>query len=215
MIKNLSDKMERKVKVKICGMTNIDNISRILFLEPDYLGFIFHPASPRYVVGKLNPEMLSIIPPSVKRTGVFVNASEMEVRDAIRTYGLAAVQLHGSEKPRLCARVRDLGVEVIKVFHIEDSHDFESVWDYTEVVDYYLFDTKSPAYGGAGRQFDWQLILRQPLRMPWILSGGIGPENIVEASQSGASVIDLNSRFETSPGIKDYDLLSQALAKIE
>ncbi len=195
-------------------MTNIDNIARILFLEPDYLGFIFYPKSPRYVVGKLNTDMLSIIPNTVKRTGVFVNASEVEIRDAIKTYGLTAVQLHGNEKPRLCAQIRDLGVELFKVFHIEDEHDFESVWEYTEVVDYYFFDTKSPGYGGSGRGFDWQLILRQPLHTPWILSGGIGPDNIVEASQSGAAIIDLNSRFESSPGIKDYDALRAALRLI-
>lgn len=205
----------RNVKIKICGMTDIDNISRILFLEPDYLGFIFYPKSPRYVVGKLNTDMLSIIPPTVKRTGVFVDNSEYEIRDAIKTYGLQAVQLHGHEKPRLCAQIRDLGVEVIKTFHIEDSHDFEGVWDYTEVVDYYLFDTKTPAYGGSGKPFDWQLVLRQPLRTPWVLSGGLGPDNIAEAAQSGATMLDFNSRFESAPGIKDYDLLETALKKIE
>lgn len=202
------------VKIKICGMTNIDNISKILFLEPDYLGFILWPKSPRCVTGKLNPDMLSIIPSTVKRVGVFVDASETEVRDAISTYGLAAVQLHGHERPRFCAQIKDLGVEVFKAFHIEDSHDFDSVWDYTEVVDYYLFDTKTPAMGGSGASFDWQLILRQPLRTPWILSGGIGPDNIVDAAQSGAAIVDINSRFETEPGIKDYDSLRAALDKV-
>ena len=91
------------VKIKLFGMTNIDNISKILFLEPDYLGFILWTKSPRCAIGKLNPDMLSIIPPTVKRTGVFVDASETEVRDAIDTYGLTAVQLHGHEKPRFCA----------------------------------------------------------------------------------------------------------------
>lgn len=202
------------VKVKICGMTNIDNISKILFLEPDYLGFILWPKSPRCVAGKLNPDMLSIIPSTVKRVGVFVDASETEVRDAIAAYGLTAVQLHGHERPRFCAQIKDLGVEVFKAFHIEDSHDFDSVWDYTEVVDYYLFDTKTPAMGGSGASFDWQLILRQPLRTPWILSGGIGPDNVVDAAQSGAAIIDLNSRFETEPGVKDYDSLRLALEKV-
>ena len=207
--------MDRKLKIKVCGMTDIDNISRILFLEPDYMGFIFYPKSTRYVVGKLNPDMLSIIPPSVKRTGVFVNASEMYIRDAINTSGLSAVQMHGNEKPRQRARNRDPGVEGITACHIGDAHDFESVWDYTEVVDYYLFDNKTPDFGGTGQQFDWQLILRQPLRMPWILAGGIGPENIVEAAQSGAMMLDLNSRFESAPGIKDYDLLNEAISRIE
>ena len=89
------------------------------------------------------------------------------------------------------------------------------MWDYTEVVDYYLFDTKTPAYGGSGKPFDWQLVLRQPLRTPWVLSGGLGPDNIAEAAQSGATMLDLNSRFESAPGIKDYDLLETALKKIE
>lgn len=202
------------VKVKICGMTDIDNICRVLFLEPDYLGFIFYPPSPRHAPRHINPEMLSIIPANVKRTGVFVDASAMEIHDAIAAWGLQAAQLHGSEKPRLCAQVRDMGVELIKTFHIEDRHDFDSVAEYTEVVDYYLFDTKSPQLGGTGRAFDWQLILRQPLRTPWVLSGGIGPDNIEAAAQSGATMIDLNSRFEAQPGIKDYDMLKAALAKI-
>ena len=207
--------MQNSVKVKICGLTDIDNICKLLFLEPDYMGFIFYPKSPRYVVGRLNPDLLSVIPDTVKRTGVFVNQSEVEIRDAVKRFGLQAVQLHGHEKPRLCAQLRDMGVEILKAFHIEDDHDFESVWEYTEVVDYYLFDTKTEAYGGSGKGFDWNLILRQPLRTPWVLSGGIGPDNIVEAAQIGASMIDLNSCFESSPGIKDYDLLDQALTKIK
>ena len=195
-------------------MTDIDNICRILFLEPDYMGFIFYPKSPRYVVDKLNPDLLSVIPDTVKRTGVFVNASEREIREAITTYGLQAVQMHGTEKPRHCAQIKDLGVEVIKAFHIEDEHDFENLTEYTEVVDYYLFDTKTPAFGGSGARFDWQLILRQPLRMPWILSGGIGLDDIAEAVQTGATMVDLNSRFETAPGVKDYDMLSKAIRQI-
>lgn len=202
------------VKIKICGMTNIDNISKILFLEPDYIGFILWPKSPRCAIGRLNTDMLSIIPPTVKRAGVFVDASETEVRDAISVYGLDTVQLHGHEKPRFCAQIKDLGVEVIKAFHIENEHDFDTVWNYTEVVDYYLFDTKTPGMGGSGQSFDWQLIMRQPLRTPWILSGGIGPDNIADAARSGASIIDLNSRFETEPGIKDYALLRDAFDKI-
>lgn len=206
--------MARSVKVKVCGMTDIDNICRVLFLEPDYLGFIFYPPSPRHAPGHINPELLTIIPPNVKRTGVFVDASALEIHDTIRAWGLQAVQLHGHESPRLCAQIRDMGVELIKTFHIEDRHDFDAVAEYTEVVDYYLFDTKSPQLGGTGRAFDWQLILRQPLRTPWVLSGGIGPENVLAAAQSGAAMIDLNSRFESRPGIKDYDMLREAFKKI-
>lgn len=200
--------------IKICGMTDIDNISKILFLEPDFLGFIFYPKSPRYVVGKVKPEMLSIIPDNVKRVGVFVNSSEAEMRQIATTYGLKVIQLHGNEKPTVCKRLREEGFEVIKAFSIESEQDFEKVWEYTEYVDYFLFDTKTPGYGGSGQEFDWQLILRQPIRKPYFLSGGISAENIAAASQTGAAVLDLNSRFETSPGIKDYDKLYEALSSI-
>lgn len=200
--------------IKICGMTDIDNISKILFLEPDFLGFIFYPKSPRYVVGKVKPEMLSIIPDNVKRVGVFVNSSEAEMRQIAATYGLKVIQLHGNEKPTVCKRLREEGFEVIKAFSIESEQDFEKVWEYTEYVDYFLFDTKTPGYGGSGQEFDWQLILRQPIRKPYFLSGGISAENIAAASQTGAAVLDLNSRFETSPGIKDYDKLYEALSSI-
>lgn len=201
-------------KIKICGMTDIDNISKMLFLEPDYLGFIFYPKSPRYVVGKVKPEMLSIIPENVKRVGVFVDSSEAEMRQIASTYGLKVIQLHGDEKPTVCMRLREEGYEVIKAFSIATEQDFEKVWAYNDHVDYFLFDTKTPGYGGSGKEFDWQLILRQPIRKPWFLSGGISEENIVAASQTGATVLDLNSRFEVSPGIKDYEKLRNALAEI-
>ncbi len=196
-------------------MTDINNISRILFLEPDYLGFIFYPKSPRYVVGKLKPDMLSIIPDDVKRVGVFVNSTEAEMRQMASTYGLRVIQLHGDEKPTVCKRLREEGYEVIKAFSIESAQDFEKVWAYNDYVDYFLFDKKTKNYGGSGQEFDWQLILRQPIRKPWFLSGGIGPDNIVAASQTGAAVLDLNSKFELSPGIKDYDMLRQAISQIK
>ena len=202
-------------QIKICGMTDIDNISRILFLEPDYLGFIFYPKSPRYVRGKIKPDMLSIIPDDVKRVGVFVNSTEAEMRQTASTYGLSVIQLHGDEKPTVCKRLREEGYEVIKAFNIATEQDFEQVWAYNDFVDYFLFDSKTSNYGGSGQGFDWQLILRQPIRKPWILSGGIGPNNIEAASQTGAAIIDLNSRFEISPGIKNYDTLHEAISKIK
>ncbi|MCR5695700.1 MAG: phosphoribosylanthranilate isomerase [Marinilabiliaceae bacterium] len=209
--------MEKRsqVKIKICGLTDIDNLCRILFLEPDYVGFIFYPKSPRYVVGKIKPDMLSIIPSRVHRVGVFVNSTETEIRQTAATYGLQTIQLHGNEKPELCHTLRESGFEVIKAFSIEDEHDFDHIWSYEDYVDYYLFDTKTPNFGGSGKEFDWQLILRQPLRKPWFLSGGISIDNINVAAQSGAYAIDLNSRFELAPGIKDYELLHKALAKIK
>ncbi len=203
------------MKIKICGMTDIDNISRILFLEPDYLGFIFYPKSPRYAVGRLKPEMLNIIPKCVKRVGVFVDAGEAEIMQMVQTYGLQVIQLHGHESVELCAQLKQRGLEVIKVFSISQSSDFDGISAYDEVVDYYLFDTKTKQYGGSGLAFEWQLILRQPIRKPWFLSGGIGEDNIAQAAQIGAYALDLNSKFEVQPGVKDYDRLQNALATIK
>lgn len=195
-------------------MTDIDNISRILFAEPDYMGFIFYPQSPRYVVGKLKPEMLSILPDTVKKAGVFVNASESEVRQYAQQYDLDIVQLHGQETPEQCEALRAAGYEVTKAFSIKSTSDFESVQEYSDVVDYFLFDAKTENYEGTGKSFDWQLLLRQPLRKRWFISGGIGPHNIVQASQTGAWALDLNSCFEVQPGIKDYEKLQAALAQL-
>lgn len=206
--------MNDNVKIKICGMTDIDNISKILFLEPDYLGFVFYQQSPRCVLGKVNPDLLSIIPRKVKRTGVFMNSSANEIREYVSTYGLQALQLHGTESPEMCAELRNAGLEIIKAFNLKTERDFEEVWQYNECADYFLFDTKSQAFGGSDTSFDWQLILRQPIRKPWFLAGGINPKNIREAAQSGAVGLDINSRFEIEPGIKDYDKLHSALVSI-
>lgn len=206
--------MYSKLKIKICGMTDIDNLCKILFLAPDYLGFIFFPTSPRYVVGKLDPDQLSIIPPRVKRVGVFVDADETDLRRQAEAYGLTTLQLHGRETPEFCSRMRAAGFEVVKAFRIADQRDFENVEQYADSVDAYLFDTKATRVGGNGYEFDWQLLLRQPLRKPWFLAGGLSPQNIEEAAQTGAAVLDLNSCFESAPGIKDYDLLRDAIDRV-
>lgn len=207
--------MQNKVKIKICGMTDIDNISKMLFLEPDYLGFVFYEKSPRCVLGKVKPDLLSIIPRKVKRTGIFMNSTANEIRKYAEIYGLQAVQLHGTESPEMCSELHNTGIEVIKAFNLKSTRDFEEVWQYNESADYFLFDTKSQAFGGSDTSFDWQLILRQPIRKPWFLAGGINPNNIVEAAQSGAAGLDINSRFEIEPGIKDYNKLHEALVQIK
>lgn len=206
--------MKNNVKIKICDMTDIDNISKILFLEPDYIGFNFSPKSPRYVVGRIKPEMLSIIPKRVKRVGVFINSNESEIRQYASIFGLRSIQLHGNEAPELCKSLHDSGFEVFKTFIIENTHDFDHVWEYEDCADYYLFDVRRDEDRDDDPYFDWQLILRQPIRKQWFLAGGINPRTVVAASQTGAAGIDLNSRFESSLGIKDYNLIYESLKNI-
>ena len=195
-------------------MANFNNLRKVLTLAPDYLGFIFHPLSPRYVVGKLYPEQFNIIPPHVKRVGVFVNANETDICAYASSYGLTTLQLHGNETPEFCDKMRAAGLEVVKAFWIANAHDFEGVEPYTNSVNSFLFDTKAERLGGNGFKFDWQLLSRQSLQKPWFLAGGLSPINIEEAAQTGASVLDLNSCFELSPGIKDYNLLKEAVDKV-
>ncbi len=203
-----------KEKIKICGMTDIDNISKILFLEPDYLGFIFYPKSPRCVVGKLKTELLTIIPDEVKKVGVFVDSSESDVRKTAKAYNLQVLQLHGNESPEMCKNLRAKGYEIIKVFSIESPDDLKATEKYNDVVDYFLFDTKTEQKGGSGKTFSWEMLKGKEFARPYFLSGGISIENIEEAALIGCYGLDLNSRFETEPGVKNFELLREALNKI-
>ncbi|SFC72002.1 phosphoribosylanthranilate isomerase [Parapedobacter composti] len=203
------------LKIKICGLKHPGNIRDVVALQPDYIGFIFHPDSKRFV-GGLDGAWVRRLD-GTKKTGVFVNADAGQVNAAILQYGLAAVQLHGQETPAYCAALKGLGVEIIKAFGIDAQFDWAVVADYETVADYYLFDTKSPRHGGTGVRFDWGLLSGYGLNTPFFLSGGIGAENIREAlhiADDRLYALDLNSRFETEPGVKDIGLLKQTLQSI-
>lgn len=202
-------------KIKVCGLTNRENILEVLGLQPDYIGFVFHEPSRRFI-GKLDPEWVSTLK-GVKKTGVFVNRSLEEVSAAITAYGFQVVQLHGGESPVYCRALRGYGVEIIKAFGVDATHDWSAVLAYEDVVDYYLFDTRSAQYGGTGVAFDWKLLADYPSAKPYFLSGGLHHENIEEAIQlqdNRIYALDLNSRFETAPGIKDIESLKKTFQLI-
>jgi phosphoribosylanthranilate isomerase len=189
--------------VKVCGMTQGDNIREVEALGIDLMGFIFYEKSPRCVRQK--PDYL---PVHAQRVGVFVNASyeEMEVKAA--SFGLTHIQLHGNESPALCRKLKEAGFKVIKAFLIAEDSDLESTENYQGVCDYFLFDTKTPAYGGSGRMFDWEILSCYKGTTPFLLSGGIGPENVETLKRFSHPALigyDLNSKFEVAPGIKDID----------
>lgn len=202
------------IKIKICGMRDPDNIRAVMRYHPDYLGFIFYPASKRYV-NELDRELLNSLE-DVKRTAVFVNADLTTVKRALSTYGFEAVQLHGDESPDFCKEIQDEGVEVIKAFGIHSAFQWDVLEEYEAMVDYFLFDTQTPIYGGAGKTFEWSVLQNYPLEKPYFLSGGISPDNFEKAyrlSDERLYGLDLNSRFELSPGIKDINLLNTVLNK--
>lgn len=200
------------MNIKVCGITELKQLQQLDGLDIDFAGLIFYPESPRYIGNKLSPKDVKKADFELKKTGVFVNPEMIDVLDAIDDYGLDAVQLHGDESPEMC---EDLGseVEVIKAFRVQEGADIDKmVAKYDAVCDYYLFDTAGlkENLGGTGRSFDWNLLTRARIEKPFFLSGGIGPEDaekIKAFSHPDFFGVDINSRFETTPGVKDMGLV--------
>lgn len=190
-----------------------ENIAAIAALQPDYMGFIFYKKSARFY-----NDILPEIPKTIKKTGVFVNADSTTLLETIERYQLQAVQLHGSETPELCTAIRNASdVEIIKTFSIDTTFDFRKLEDYETVCDYYLFDTKGKLPGGNGFPFDWKILENYPSAKPYFLSGGIDIDHVdmIQATGLKPYAIDINSKFETAPGLKDISLCKQALLTIK
>jgi phosphoribosylanthranilate isomerase len=204
-------------KLKICGMREPANIRAVVGLQPDYMGFLMYPGSKRFI-GDLDPATLAAIPAAIKTTGVFVDEEPDAVKNAVELYGFKAVQLHGNESPAYCREMKgyfekqDVETEVIKAFGIDETFDFNILAAYENVVDYFLFDTQTPQHGGSGKAFNWKLLQDYHLQKPYFLSGGIGLENVPELqkiSDSRFYAIDVNSRFEEAPALKDIAKLTE------
>jgi phosphoribosylanthranilate isomerase len=220
------------MKLKICGMKH--NTAKVAALQPDYLGFIFYDKSSRHFDDKI-PE----IEASTKKVGVFVNATLNEVISKVKQHQLNAVQLHGNESPEYCKELKMYchserseesqskipsfsGItEIIKVFSIKDDFDFSVLSNYEDACDYFLFDTKGKLPGGNGYTFNWEILKDYPSTKPYFLSGGIGMdsvEKIKEFKKSLASkycfALDINSKFEIEPGLKNISALEEFKNKI-
>lgn len=196
-------------KIKVCGMRNAQNVAEVAQLHPAYMGFIFYPKSPRYV-SEISAELIKYVPDEIKTTGVFVDEDLAFVKLKIAQHQLKAVQLHGNESPEYCQVLKGREVEVIKAFGVGEGFDFTQLNDYKDVIDYFLFDTQTVSHGGSGKTFDWRLLENYELPKPYFLSGGIGLEH-VEAlkniSDERLYAVDVNSKFEIEPALKDVDLL--------
>ncbi len=204
------------IKIKICGMLEKENIRQVAELNPDMLGFIFYPSSPRYA-GNTDPAILNDIPQGIIKTGVFVNSSFDQITGTVSKYSLDMVQLHGKETPEFCLRIKETGIPVIKAFGPADDFDFNECSKYISSTDYFLFDTLVSGYGGSGRKFDWKVLDQYTFQHPFILSGGIGPgdtESIALIKNSELRGVDINSRFEIKPGEKDVTLLRDFISEL-
>jgi phosphoribosylanthranilate isomerase len=201
------------MKIKVCGMKYPANILEISRLPIDFMGLIFYEKSPRYA-GALSPEALQVLPASILKTGVFVNATEAEILEKAAKYDLQAVQLHGSESPGFCQSIKNKGIKIIKAFSVSETKDLQQTADYEEIADYFLFDTKTPNYGGSGQKFDWKILSEYSGQTPFFLSGGIGLEDIPairKIKHNRLFAIDLNSKFEIEAGRKDITQLKKLL----
>lgn len=231
------------MKIKVCGLRDINNIKAVAALNPDYMGFICYEKSPRFI-GELTVNNFTELTPL--KAGVFVNESFDKIVDKINEYNLDVVQLHGDEGAWMCdalknkktiivtrgtdvtqngREIKKLSTEisrtvrlekditVIKAFGIDESFDFSLLNVYEDKVDYFLFDTKTTAYGGSGKTFDWNILDNYKLNVRFFLSGGISLDNlerIKEIKHPAFYGVDLNSKFEIEPGLKDIQKLQQA-----
>lgn len=201
------------MELKVCGITTTENIMELIPLKISRLGFIFYHMSKRYVYGKLIEDGLKAIPKHIKKTGVFVNAEIAEIEQIINRYQLDSIQLHGDESPEFCNHFRR-NVEVIKTISIMNKSSFETAKLYDNACDLFLFDTQSEHYGGTGKTFDWQWLEEYTLDKPFYLSGGISLENFEEIKKLKHHQllgVDVNSRFEIRPGIKDIEKIKQLI----
>ncbi|WP_339838774.1 phosphoribosylanthranilate isomerase [uncultured Flavobacterium sp.] len=202
----------KKIKLKICGMKYSNNIEEIASLKPNYLGFIFWNKSSR----NFDLQELPKLDSDIKKVGVFVDATLEEIQDKIKTFQLDVIQLHGKESLEFCSDLKKEKIEIIKAFSIDNDFDFSRLKAYENVVGYFLFDTKGKLPGGNGTTFDWQVLKHYNLQKPFFLSGGIGLteiDKIQEFLDSDLSnycyAIDVNSRFETEPGLKNKNELEK------
>jgi phosphoribosylanthranilate isomerase len=206
------------MKLKVCGMTSFEQLQKLDQLGVDFAGLIFYKNSKRFVGNKLSDQKSEIRNLKIKKIGVFVNAEIDTLKKEVNEYGLTYVQLHGDESAEFCRRVKDF-VHVIKVIRINDQSDLEKeLTVFEEACDYLLFDTDSKQYGGTGKQFNWNRLIQSDVKKPFFLSGGIGLEDVdkVKSFHHGMLyAIDVNSRFETSPGIKNLEQVEVFLEGIK
>lgn len=201
--------MNRKL-IKVCGMREAENIREAEALGIDWMGFIFWPQSSRYVA-----ERPTYLPTRCKRVGVFVDEQIEQVRHIVEDYALDIIQLHGNESPEYARTLG--GRTLIKAFNIATADDLAQTRPYEGIVDLFLFDTKGRTVGGNGEKFDWTVLNAYQGATPFLLSGGIGPDDAerIRAFRHPRCIgIDLNSRFEVSPAFKDVDLLREFVKNI-
>jgi len=207
------------MQVKVCGMTQMNQVLQLDAMGVAFIGFIFYPASKRYVLATNTLEDIANLQlTQAKKVGVFVNEPLASILSIIKTAKLDIVQLHGDETVDYCKRVQEK-VSTIKVFRVGDV--FPNFENYVSVVDYFLFDTDSQWYGGTGQHFNWEIIKSASIPTPFFLSGGIGINDVqgihvMAGTKAGKTMlgVDLNSQFEEQPGVKQIEKIKKFIQDV-
>lgn len=208
------------MRIKVCGMTQPDQVEKLPGLGVTFAGFIFYPKSPRYVFRHITSSQIRKMN-TINKVGVFVNASVEEVLLMVDECRLHMVQLHGDESPKYCERIADY-VSVVKAFRLSDNDSIEwMINPFMDVCDMFMFDTMGAGYGGTGKKFDWNVLKGSTIGKPFFLSGGIQPEDTgalkafaEEPVAKALFAIDINSKFETAPGIKDMEKVERFVKEV-
>ena len=195
-------------------MRDSENMKAVANLDVDFMGMIFYPRSKRYV-----SEVPSFRPSRQKLIAVFVNAPITDVVKTVETYGCDGIQLHGDETPEYVSTLKTVCNRlIIKAFQIATTDDLHKTEQYETLCDYFLFDTATPSYGGSGKSFDWSVLEAYPGKTPFLLSGGIGAESVERIKQFSHPQcvgIDINSKFEVSPAMKDVEKIQRFVKELK
>jgi phosphoribosylanthranilate isomerase len=205
------------MQLKVCGLCDINQIKTLTNLNIDRLGFIFYDKSPRYFGNKLKAGEVFKINSKANKTGVFVNEEQSQIESTITKFKLNSIQLHGNESPEFCLQLKKK-VEVIKAISIKNKESFSETEKYNDACDLFLFDTYSESHGGTGKKFDWSWLDNYKSNIPFFLSGGIDLEDIPEINKlyhPKLIGIDVNSKFEIAPGIKDINKIKELIKRFK
>ena len=205
--------------VKICGLTSSEGVAAAVDAGARYLGFVFFAKSPRHVTPEQAAALAEQVPLGIAKVGLFVNPEDALLREVLAQVPLDMIQLHGAETPARVTEVRALtGLPVIKAVGVAEPGDLDALWDYGLVADMLLIDAKPPKNadlpGGNGLAFDWRLLAGRQILKPWLLAGGLTPENVTQALRlSRAPGVDVSSGVESAPGVKDPDRIRDFIAR--
>jgi len=203
--------------IKVCGMKNRENIEALIKLKPDFIGYIFYPKSPRYVEPEIAHSLIERIPSDIKKVGVFVNSTTEEIIEKVISLRLDFAQLSGHESVAFVKKLNHANIPIIKAVHVDSEEDLNKSLEFSPYISKFLFDTKTDTYGGSGLKFDWNLLHAYKGETPFFLSGGIGPgetDDLLNFKHPFLDGVDINSKFETEPGLKNIELIHSFLQTI-